>query len=100
MTKQLRIVSVTLHYGAFTETDQEAIDFVHDAIEDWQFPDDRAVVQVVTNLDSRQLPLPKTDTVYHAQMDAGNQLTIEEAYKQSPKPALLAPASIQYPLDL
>ena len=92
MSKQLRIVTATLRYAAFTETDQEALDFVYTAKEDWQFADDGATVEVVTSLDSRVMPLPKDDLVYHESMNSGLDKTIEDAFKESPKPRSLSPA--------
>ena len=88
--KQLRMVQATLRYAAFTETDQEALDFIHQAAEDWPFPDDRAEVTMVTSLDSRVMPLPVSDLVYHDGMD--DELTIAGAFEKSPKPKSLAPA--------
>lgn len=93
MSKQLRIVTATLRYPAFTETDQEAIDFIYQAKEDWQFADDRATVEVVTTLDSRVMTLPTDDIVYHESMGSGIDLTIKDAFNKSPKPKSLAPAS-------
>ena len=91
MTKQLRIVTATLRYPAFTETGQEAIDFIYQAIEDWQFADDKASAEVVASLDSRSMLLPKDDIVYHESMGNGIDLTIEEAFRKSPKPKSLPP---------
>ena len=55
------------------------------AKDDWLFPDDGATVEVVTSLDSRVMPLPKDDLVYHERMGSGVDKTIEEAFKESPK---------------
>jgi len=95
MSKQLRIVTATLRYAAFTETDQEAIDFIYMAKEDWQFADDKATVEVVTSLDSRVMPLPTDDLVYHESMGSGLDKTIEEAFKESPRPKALTPAPVE-----
>lgn len=91
MSKKLRMVTAILRYPAFTETDQEALDFLYQAKDDWLFPDDGAAIEVVTSLDSRVMPLPKDDLVYHDSMNSGLDLTVEEAFKKSPQPKLLAP---------
>lgn len=97
MSKQLRIVTATLRYAAFTETDQKAIDFIYQAKDDWQFADDGATVEVVTSLDSRMIGLPKDELVYHESMASGFDKTIEEAFAESPKesPRALTPAPME-----
>lgn len=84
------MVTAVFRYAAFTASDQEALDFIHQAKDDWLFPDDGATVQVVASLDSRQMPLPKEDYVYHESMNL-KEMTIKEAFDQSEKPKLIAP---------